>query len=63
MRFLATYFECPACEWDCVLEGLGPTAPLGCPLCMEDNGRFVRLHGRPATVTDKPEGFDIRSRA
>jgi hypothetical protein len=55
-----TYFQCPACEWDCVLKGLGPELVLGCPLCLEDNGRFVRLQGRPAVPEDRPEGFDDR---
>jgi hypothetical protein len=54
-----TYYECPACQWGCVLN-LHTDAPLGCPLCLEDNGRFVRLEGRPATASDKPEGPDER---
>ena len=54
-----TFFKCPDCEWDCVLP-FGPFAPFGCPLCMEDRGRFVRLQGREATPEDRPEGYDAR---
>jgi hypothetical protein len=52
-------FECPACEYDEVLEygALWPT----CELCAADSGRSVlmTIH-RPARVTDKPEGRDAR---
>lgn len=58
------YAECPDCQWDCII---GPPMPtglahvVGCPLCMEDNRRFVRLSVRSAVPEDSPEGFDARN--
>lgn len=53
------YYWCFDCEWDCVVHGI-PTEDLFCPLCAADNGRDVRLLGRPARPSDHPEGRDAR---
>ena len=57
-----TYWECPACEWSCVLNdaALSGSGQPCCRLCAEDNGRLVDMKGRPAQPDDKPEGFDDR---
>lgn len=57
------YFECPACEWDCVLIRRESHVRLTCPLCAEDNGREVYLRSREAVEEDRPEGPDDREPA
>ena len=54
-----TYYECQDCGFDTVQPAQVP-GPFYCPLCAEDNGRDVRMSGRPALDTDAPEGRDAR---
>lgn len=57
------YFECPECEWNCVLTKRESELGLTCPLCAGDNGRDVYLHSRDAAEDDRPEGVDARREA
>jgi hypothetical protein len=56
-----TYWECRDCGFDAVTDDrVVPAVPI-CPLCAGDYGRDVDMHGRPAQLTDVPEGVDARA--
>ena len=52
------YLQCPDCQFDSVVT---PAFQLSlCPVCAEDCGHDVIMHGRLARPDDKPEGADMR---
>lgn len=57
-----THWECPDCQWDCVLREGRETVVI-CPLCLSDSRHVRRCRPRPATDDDKPEGDDEREAA
>lgn len=55
-----TYYECPTCQYDTILQTDGEHKNVYCPLCADDNGKDVIMRGSVATVADRPEGRDDR---
>lgn len=53
------FYECPECGFSSV-QRLDFNGSKACPMCAGDSGHDVRLSCRPATDSDRPEGFDAR---